>query len=130
MNRRLVLVIAASVAATGCCLGVICDARSYAYTIASPGGLESLPESDANESGISRKTSESALSDDALPDEGELAALKPYSPEWWSVRDAIDRDADAKLARKLIICRGCFAAELDDETGRVNTKVPDETAAF
>jgi hypothetical protein len=117
MRGFLMLAIAASVAATGCGVGVICYARSSTYTIASHDGLGSLPQKDAENSGTSRETSEPVASDAALPGEAELAALKPYSPQWWSVRDAIDRAADAQLAKKLIICQGCFPSEHDDGTG-------------
>src|SRR5450755_3371376 len=109
MSRLLVLVFSASLAATGCCLGVICYARSPTYTIASRDGFDTLPERDDKKSGIIRKTSEPAVSDDASPDEAELAALRPYSPEWWSVRDAVDRAADitlfsARTCRPSAIC--------------------------
>jgi len=114
MRGFLMLAIAASVAATGCGVGVICYARSSTYTLASRDGL-GLPQKE--NSGTSRETSEPAASDAALPGEAELAALKPYSPQWWSVRDAIDRAEDAQLAKKLIICRGCFPSEHDDGTG-------------
>jgi hypothetical protein len=115
MRGFLMLAIAAGVAATGCGVGVICYARSSPYTMASRDGLGSLPQQES--SGTNRETSEPAVSDAALPGEAELAALKPYSPEWWSVRDAMDRAADAELAKKLIICQGCFPSEHDDGTG-------------
>lgn len=61
-------------------------------------------------------------SGDASPKESELAALKPYSEEWWSVRDAIDRAAEVKLAKKLIICRDCMPSKPDDLTGSIAPK--------
>jgi hypothetical protein len=34
-------------------------------------------------------------------------ALKPYSKEWFAQQEAIDREADAALVKKMTICRGC-----------------------
>ena len=34
-------------------------------------------------------------------------ALKPYSKEWLAQQEAIDREAEAALAKKMTICRGC-----------------------
>jgi hypothetical protein len=120
MRGFLMLAIAAGVAATGCGVGVICHTRSSTDTIASRDGMGSQPQKES--SGTSRETNEPAASDAALPGEAELAALKPYSPQWWSVRDAMDRAADAQLAKKLIICQGCFPSEHDDETGLVTAE--------
>jgi hypothetical protein len=39
-----------------------------------------------------------------------------------SCLDAINRAADAKLKKKLIICRGCMPPELDDQTGSITPK--------
>jgi hypothetical protein len=42
-------------------------------------------------------------------------ALKPYSKEWLAQEEAIDREADAALVKKMTICRGCQSSpkELD-----------------
>jgi hypothetical protein len=122
MSRRLVFVIAASLAVTGCCLGGSCYIQSPTNTMTSWDGLDSLPKRGNWKTAKIRKTSEPAVSDDTSPNEAELAALKPYSTEWWSVRDAIDRAADVKLAQKLIICRGCLPSEPDDQTGSITTR--------
>jgi hypothetical protein len=71
---------------------------------------------------VVRRTNEAGSSDGGSPYEAELAALKPYSKEWWSVRDAIDRAAEVKLAKKLIICRDCMPSEPDDQTGSIAPK--------
>ncbi len=39
--------------------------------------------------------------------EAELVGLREYSREWVAVRKAIDAEEDARLAKILIICRGC-----------------------
>jgi hypothetical protein len=54
--------------------------------------------------------------------EAELAKLKAYSPEWWSVRDAIDRVRDARLAKILIICSTCLPATPEDRTGSIDAQ--------
>ena len=49
----------------------------------------------------------------------ELAALPKYSADWWSLHDTIELQKDAALARAMIICRGCLAAKIDDQTGSI-----------
>ena len=39
--------------------------------------------------------------------EAALAGLREYSREWAAVRKAIDAEEDARLAKILVICRGC-----------------------
>jgi uncharacterized protein YraI len=120
MRRRLVFVIAAGLAVTGC-LGGSCYIQSSASTMAGWDELDPLPKRVDGKTAKVRKTSE-PVSDDTSPSEAELAALKPYSKEWWSVREAIDRVADVKLAEKLIICRGCLSSEPDDQTGSITPR--------
>jgi hypothetical protein len=69
-----------------------------------------------------RTTSEPTEAEDNSPSEEELAKLKPYSREWGAVRDAIDRADDARLRKKLIICRDCMPPEPDDQTGSIAPK--------
>jgi hypothetical protein len=54
--------------------------------------------------------------------EAELTTLKAYSPEWWSVRDAIDRARDARLAKTLIICSSCLPPPSEDRTGSIDAR--------
>jgi predicted secreted hydrolase len=51
--------------------------------------------------------------------EAELASLPKHSPEWWAVRNAIEAEEDAKLAKILVICKGCFDPVRDDHTGSI-----------
>ena len=51
--------------------------------------------------------------------EAELAALPKSSKEWWALHDQIEADADAKLARNMIICIGCLPPDADDGTGSI-----------
>jgi hypothetical protein len=45
--------------------------------------------------------------DDYDSDEAELAGLREYSREWVVARKALDAKEDARLAKVLVICRGC-----------------------
>jgi hypothetical protein len=101
MSPRLVVVIAAGLALSGCGTGSVHYVPPSSSELANWDGLGRLPQT-------TRKKIEAVAPGDASPKETELAALKPYSKEWWSVRDAIDRADEVKLAKKLIICRGCI----------------------
>jgi hypothetical protein len=59
------------------------------------------------------------VADGTADKEAELATLKVYSSEWWSVHDAIDRANDAKLAKTLIICSNCLPPVAEDRTGSI-----------
>jgi hypothetical protein len=41
--------------------------------------------------------------------EAELAGLREYSREWVTLRREIDAEEDARIAKILVICRGCEA---------------------
>jgi hypothetical protein len=62
---------------------------------------------------------------EASPD-AELARLTKYSPEWWAIRDALDRKDEARLSQVMSICRGCVAPTYADstveQTGSVDAK--------
>lgn len=122
MSRRLVFVIAASLTLTGSCLGAGRYIQPPTGALTSWNGLGPLPKRNSVKPAKVRKTSEAVAYHDDSPNEMELVALKPYSTEWWSARDAIDRAAEAKLAKKLIICRGCMPSEPDDQTGSIAPK--------
>ena len=49
--------------------------------------------------------------------EAELAGLREYSREWVALRNAIDAEEDARLAKILIICRGC--EDLESKTRQI-----------
>ena len=46
--------------------------------------------------------------------ETKLAAIPNHSPEWWAVLNAIEAEEDARLAKILVICKGCFDPIGDD----------------
>jgi hypothetical protein len=119
MSRRWVFVIAAGLVLSGCCLGSGCYIQPPTGVLASWDGLGPLPKPDSGKRVKVRKTSEAAASEDDSPSEEELAKLRPYSREWGALREAIDRAADAKLNKKLIICRNCMPPEPVDQTGSI-----------
>jgi hypothetical protein len=53
----------------------------------------------------------------AQNDEAVLAAVPKYSKEWVALYEAMQARDNAKLARALIICRGCF--QLTDRTSSI-----------
>jgi hypothetical protein len=118
MNSRLVFVITAGLTLSGCCAGSVHYIPPPSSALTRWDGLGRLPKTKNVKPARARKKIETVASGDASPKETELAALKPYSKEWWSVRDAIDRADEVKLAKKLIICRGCMPKE-PDQTGSI-----------
>lgn len=119
ISRRLVFVIAASLPLTGCCIGSGCYIQPSISALTSSDGLGPLPKRNRVRPAKVRKTIEAVASHDDSPNEMDLRMLKPYSTEWWTARNAIDSAAEAKLAKKLIICRDCMPSEPDDHTGSI-----------
>jgi hypothetical protein len=122
MSRRLVIMIAAGLVLSGCCSGSGFHIQPPTSVLTRWDRLGPLPKRKNVKSAKAREQSETVASDDDSPKEAELAALKPYSEEWWSVRDAIDRADEVKLAKKLIICRDCMPSKPDDRTGSITPK--------
>jgi len=111
------LYIATALVLSGCCSdGLYVPNVPMAWD-----GLGSPPTSPRRETSKAHKTivTRTIVSDGIADKEAELATLKIYSPEWWSVHDAIDRANDAKLAKALIICRGCLTSVSEDRTGSI-----------
>jgi hypothetical protein len=117
MSRRLVLVLAAALALSGCCLGSDRYIPPPTNVLTSWDGLGPLPKRNHPKRVKIQKASE--VTEDTSPNEDELAKLRPYSKEWGEVLDAINRAADAKLRKRLIICRGCLPPEPDDQTASI-----------
>ena len=82
-------------------------------------GLGSFPTRDKVKSTKARRESEPETAGNVPSEESQLVALQPYSQEWWSVHDAIDRAADVRLAKKMVICRNCMPSKPEDQTGSV-----------
>jgi hypothetical protein len=137
-SRRLVRLIAACLALSGCSAGSgalrpTTSTGSGALhltnsTLTSWNRLSVVSVRNKIRSAKVRKKSSAVASgasfpgDDTSPKESELDTLKPYSKEWWSVRDAIDIALETKLAKKLIICRDCMPPKADDQTGSIASK--------
>jgi hypothetical protein len=49
-----------------------------------------------------------AEEEDLLERQKVLETVRLYSRSWWLVHDEIEAARDAILAKKLVICRGCF----------------------
>jgi hypothetical protein len=113
MSRRLVFLIVAGLALSGCWCYYIPPPTS---ALTSWDGLGSLPKPNHVKRVRVQKTSETRVPEDNSPSEEEqLAKLRPYSKEWGAVFDAINRAHDAKLKVKLIICRDCMPPEPGDQ---------------
>jgi hypothetical protein len=127
MSGRLVFVVAAGLAVSGCCIGTGCYVQPSVNALTSWDGLGSLPKRNHVKRVKVQKTSvavasKAVASEDNSPTEEDLAKLRPYSKEWGEVFDSINRRYDVELRKKLIICRGCTAPESDDRTGSIAPK--------
>jgi hypothetical protein len=118
MSRRLLFVIVAGLALSGCA-GSGRYIQPPTIALANWDGLGRLPKRNHVKPVRVRKTSDDVVSRDSSPGEDELSRLKPYSQEWTAVLDGINRAAEDKLRRKLIICRGCMPSETDDQTSSI-----------
>jgi hypothetical protein len=118
-SGRLVFVIAAGLALSGCCLGSGYYIPPPPNVLTSWDGLHPFPKRNNQKRVKVRKTSE-VVTEDNSPNEEQLAKLRPYSKEWGEVLDAINRAADVKLKKRLIICRGCLPPESDDQTASID----------
>ena len=62
-----------------------------------------------------------SASEAEIDDDIKLASVKNFSPEWWLIRNSIERRHDAKLTRAIVICRGCgLSAKVEDHTGSIH----------
>ena len=118
MSRRLLFMIVAGLALSGCA-GSGRYIQPPTIALANWDGLGPLPKRNHVKRLKVRKTSDDVVSRDSSPSEDELSRLKPYSQEWTAVLDGMNRAADDKLRRKLIICRGCMPPETDDQTSAI-----------
>jgi hypothetical protein len=127
MSRRLIFVIAAELFLGGCCRepGRFIEPPVNAmsgWNVPYRNSYAPLPKRHHAKRVVVRKVSEAPAVDDASPTEQDLAKLRPYSKEWGAALDAMNRAADEKLRRKLIICRGCMLPEPDSQTGSITSE--------
>jgi hypothetical protein len=127
MSRRLICVIAAEFFLSGCCLETGRYVQPPVKAMSSwnaPYWNSIVPFRKRNHAkrAIVEKFSETPAADNASPSEEDLAKLRPYSKEWGAALDAMNRAADAKLKKRLIICNGCLPPEPDDQTGSITSK--------
>jgi hypothetical protein len=121
MSKRLAFVIAVGLPLSGCCIGSGCYIQPPVGALTSRDGLGSLPKRH-HVKRVKVARSEAVPVEENSPSEEELSKLRPYSKEWGAVLDAINRAADAKLKKKLIICRNCMLPEPEDQTGSIPAK--------
>jgi len=105
---RLAILCIATLTLGGC-------ASTASYQLASPSsavawdGLGSRPDEPSSRP---RKPARPQIASASAPktqnEEADLGGTPKYSDSWWKVHDKIEADADARLARKLVICQGCF----------------------
>jgi hypothetical protein len=125
MNKRLAFAITAGLVLSSCSHGSECYLPPPSSTLTYWDGLGAGPAANKVKSTKVRKSTYAqgmvgpTTTGEVAAEESALAGLKPYSAEWWSARDAIDRAAEAKLAKKLIICRDCMPSKSDDSTGSI-----------
>jgi hypothetical protein len=77
---------------------------------------------DLNRPARGRRTIAAKKSTDASStpdDEAVLAAVPKYSKEWVALYEAMRARDEARLARVLIICRGCFPLADGEPTGSI-----------
>jgi hypothetical protein len=124
---RWVVLISIAVTLSGCCgLGTGCGVtppfRLLAWDGLNPDHSNRPPRRSTRTVEVREAGRGVAAADDSSNKEAELAALPKYSQEWWTVHDQIEVEADVKLARSLVICRGCLPPNADD---RVKSVKPD-----
>jgi hypothetical protein len=127
MSGRLIFVMAAELFLGGCCHGAGGDFQAPGnaasnWNVPFRASFAPFPKRHHARRVIVRKASETSATDDVSPSEEDLAKLRPYSQEWGAALDAMNRAADAKLKRKLIICNGCMPPGPDDQTSSIAFK--------
>jgi hypothetical protein len=113
------LLIPVTLALGGCAETAATRSQMFAGASAASNGLAPSP-SNPSPGAIQRRKAAATATAVAAPDrEAELASLRKDSPEWWALHDAIEKEADASLAKRLIICSGCFAKDNEDHISSI-----------
>lgn len=50
-----------------------------------------------------------------------VAALQPYSQEWWQVQESIEADQESQVKRSLVICKGCLRSQTAEDSRLAKT---------
>jgi hypothetical protein len=115
LARSTVLVLAAA-ALAGCC------ASGSGCYVAVPGiptawdGTGTPPDDSARPRRRPKARLARSKAEVAIGSVGSARAeARPRSEQDWAQQEAADREADARLAKKMLICRGCLPGH-DDET--------------
>jgi hypothetical protein len=104
MAARLAFAIATGLALGGCCHNI----GSYVPPSNAHAEFGPLSKPLHVKRAISRPTRNTAVTSEAIsPGEDELSKLDPGSKESNAALDAINRAADDKLRKKIVICQGC-----------------------
>jgi hypothetical protein len=120
---RWILLTSIAVALSGCCgfgsgCGVTPSAQLLAWDGLSPEYSNPLLNRSTQITSRKHPKAVEASAEHVSDKEVQLASFPKHSAQWWSVREAIDADADARLAKNLIICRGCLPG-VDERTGSI-----------
>jgi hypothetical protein len=118
MLPRLIVLVLGAGALAGCC------ASGSGCYVAVPGiptawdGTGTPPDDGARpRRQITRRLARSKTEIAIGPIANARAEAAPRSEQDWAQQQAADRAADAELAKRLMICRGCLPARDDDATG-------------
>ncbi len=125
MTRLFLLLVAIALGLGACCRGP----AVYGPTLVTATNSDALGRPLVRRASLVRKHAVPAQKVDAVPavatpaehvpTDEDLAKLKPYSKEWGAALDAMNRAADERLKRILIICRGCLPPAPADQTGSI-----------
>ena len=113
-----IFLISIAVTLSGCCgsitgCGVGPSPRLLAWDDLNPENPNRLPKRSTRIIHSKPPVTVAAKIEQPSDKEVELAALPKYSPQWWSLHDQIEADADARLTRMMNICRQMRTTEPD-----------------
>jgi hypothetical protein len=110
---RWIILLSTSLLLSGCCsIGGGCGAAPSTSLAAWDGQGPELSDQPRQREFAERQPSIAVgtAEPQSTAEDSALARLPKNSPEWWALHDKIQADADAKLARQLVICTGCSPA--------------------
>ena len=110
MISKCVACVFAALALAGCCAsGTTCDAPTAGPHVAWD-GLGPVPEDKVRPTKVSHPRQASVRTIGDAPGE-----RKPQGKDEWERQQAADKADEARLSKKMIICRGCSAQSSQDE---------------